>query len=237
VCKHALKERAMYMTILFFALEGLTVPNFFEFIYYYAINVMKVSQLEWGVSMVATHLAGLVMILVFAWKLKEKEPKSLIKLSVIFYLISAVLNLAFIDGVYGYFNMTAQEFLIVFPFVGMAMALSHIVPMTIIAKITPSHVEATVFAFSTSIIKGSRNVGGYCFAVILNKLFFGMTATDQSNLTKAMLVAMCFRAFVLTYLWMLPTRSEVKEVQDKLEIMNEVTEDTAQLKRVRKTEF
>jgi hypothetical protein len=33
VCKHALKERAMYMTILFFALEGLTVPNFFEFIY------------------------------------------------------------------------------------------------------------------------------------------------------------------------------------------------------------
>ena len=43
VCKHALEERAIYMTILFFAIEGFTVPNFFEFIYFYAVNVLNVT--------------------------------------------------------------------------------------------------------------------------------------------------------------------------------------------------
>ena len=38
VCKNALREPTMYMTMLFFVVEGFTVPHFFEFFYYYAMN-------------------------------------------------------------------------------------------------------------------------------------------------------------------------------------------------------
>lgn len=43
VCRNAMKEPTMYMTILFFGLEGLMVPNFLEYIYYYSINELKMS--------------------------------------------------------------------------------------------------------------------------------------------------------------------------------------------------
>jgi hypothetical protein len=43
VCRNALKEPTMYLTILFFGIEGMMVPNFLEFIYYYSINELKMS--------------------------------------------------------------------------------------------------------------------------------------------------------------------------------------------------
>ena len=43
VCKNALREPTMYMTIVFFVIEGSAVPHFFEFFYYYAMNELHVS--------------------------------------------------------------------------------------------------------------------------------------------------------------------------------------------------
>jgi hypothetical protein len=51
---------------------------------------------------------------------------------------------------------------------GFGIAITHLVPQAVLGKITPSHVEATVFAFTTSVIKGSRSIGGFCFAALLN---------------------------------------------------------------------
>ena len=92
---------------------------------------------------------------------------------------------------------------------GFGMALGLLVPSAILAKITPSHVEATVFAFSTSVIKGSRQLGGYSFAVLLNNLFIGMTSTDLKDLYKAILMTILFRLLVLTYIFMIPTQKEI----------------------------
>ena len=44
VCKNAFKEKIFYMALLFFTIEGFTVPNFFEFVYYYATNEAKMTQ-------------------------------------------------------------------------------------------------------------------------------------------------------------------------------------------------
>lgn len=90
VCRNALRERSMYMTILFFAIEGFTVPNFFEFIYYFAINEAKMSQMEWGICMVMINVSIMIMIGVYAGFLKDKEPRSLIKLSICLFLLSAI---------------------------------------------------------------------------------------------------------------------------------------------------
>ena len=91
-----------------------------------------------------------------------------------------------------------------------------------LGKITPSHVEATVFAFTTSVIKGSRSIGGFCFATLLNDLFIGMTANELKKLYVALFMMMGFRLLVLCYIQMLPTLDDVKEVQHRLAAMNAV---------------
>lgn len=102
------------------------------------------------------------------------------------------------------------------------MCLGHLVPLALFAKVTPSHVEATVFAFVTSIIKGSRAVGGVCFAAFLNNMFIGMTATNQKRIDEAIYMQVFFRLLVFTYIGMVPTLSDIKEVQDRLHAMNEI---------------
>lgn len=99
-----------------------------------------------------------------------------------------------------------------------------------LGKITPSHVEATVFAFTTSVIKGSRSIGGFCFAALLNDLFIGMTANDLKKLYIALFMMMGFRLLVLSYLWMLPTLEEFKEVQQRLASMNAVAQESKKVK-------
>ena len=205
----------MYMTILFFALEGFTVPNFFEFIYYYSVNEKKMSQLEWGLGMVMITIAIMVMIGIYATFLKDKEPRTLILLSILFFFTSALCQQIFVAGYYKHLQLDQYFFLILgvmFP-LGFGIAITHLVPLAVLGKITPSHVEATIFAFATSVIKGSRSIGGFCFASLLNYLFIGMTATDLKKLYIALFMMMGFRLLVLTYIWMIPTLAEVKKVQ------------------------
>lgn len=130
VCRNALKERAMYLTILFFAVEGFTVPNFFEFIYYFAVNEAKMSQMEWGLCMVMVNISIMAMIGIYAGFLKGKEPRSLIKLSVFLFLLSAISQQFFVAGYYRDVAVNHNLFLAVGVMcpLGFAIALTHIVP-------------------------------------------------------------------------------------------------------------
>jgi len=48
------------------------------------------SQLEWGLGMVMITLAIMMMIGIYAAFLKDKEPRTLIMLSVLFFFTSAL---------------------------------------------------------------------------------------------------------------------------------------------------
>jgi hypothetical protein len=49
-----------------------------------------------------------------------------------------------------------------------------------------------------------------------------MTATDLKKLYIALFMMMGFRLLVISYVWMLPTLDEFKEVQQRLAAMNAV---------------
>jgi predicted MFS family arabinose efflux permease len=217
----------MYMTILFFAIEGFTVPNFFEFIYYFAMNELKMSQIEWGMLMVTTTVSIIISTMIYSKFLRREEPRLLIKIMIACFMIAAFFNFCFITDVYLMFKVNRSIFLALFVFVphGAGMAFGHNVPSVILAKITPSHVETTVFAFSTSVIKGSRQFGGFFFAILLNKYFIGMTSNNLKDLDKAILISVFFRLITFTYINMLPTLEQVTAVQAKLKSMNEVSEE------------
>ena len=89
-------------------------------------------------------------------------------------------------------------------------------PYVLVAKITPSHVEATVFAFTSSIL------GIACFAiakmmgVFWNSYVFHVTEDSLEDLYKAYIFAACCALFSLVYIPILPTWAEVKEKQEQL---------------------
>jgi hypothetical protein len=88
------------------------------------------------------------------------------------------------------------------------LAFSLMPAMVLFARVTPNHIEATIFAFLTSInnLNGvvSSNVG-----VLINNLFVGV---DQNNLEKVyILIAIsCVTTLIpLTFVKLVPLKSEM----------------------------
>ena len=154
------------------------------------------------------------MVFVYSAFFKDTEARKLIILSIFFFLGAAAFQLLFVTGDYKTMSKIQMFSLLGLQAImkGFGMSLGHMVVLAILGKITPSHVEATVFAFTSSVIRGSRSIGGYVFASILNHAFIKMTATNQSKLWIAIVVTAGFRLINLTYVWMLPKTQEIKEV-------------------------
>jgi hypothetical protein len=164
--------------------------------------------------MVTTTVSIIFTTLIYSKFLGQEEPRLLIKIMIGCFIIAAFFNFCFITDIYMLLKVNRNIFLAFFIFVphGGGMAFAHNVPSVILAKITPSHVETTVFAFSTSVIKGSRQFGGFFFAIFLNRYFIGMTSNNLKDLDKAILISVLFRLISLTYLNMLPTLEQVTTV-------------------------
>lgn len=149
--------------------------------------------------------------MIYSKYLRPMEPRFLVSVMIFCFLFSAIFQLMFVTGTYEIFGINRDAWIALFmmPTHGFAMGLGALVPLSVLGKITPSHVEATVFAFATSVIKGTRGLGGYFNAVLLNKMFIGMTATNLKDLYKAILLTILMRVLVFTILRMVPTNAQV----------------------------
>jgi hypothetical protein len=65
----------MYLTILFFAIEGFTIPKFNEFFYYYATGELGIDQLTWGLFIVIFTISITVGVMIYSKFLKDCEPR------------------------------------------------------------------------------------------------------------------------------------------------------------------
>jgi hypothetical protein len=214
VCRNALHEPTMYLTILFFALEGFTVPHFNEYLYYYATNELKINQFEWGLLIVSVVVSITLGIMVYSKYLKEYEPRTLICVGLLLSFMNSFFGLMLVYKYYEYLGISVELFMLVFmqPPIGISIAIAILVPHALMAKITPSHVEATVYAFATSILRGSRQLGGSLMGVLWNYLFIGMTTKNLKNMDKAIMIAMFCKLIPLTYIKMIPTLDQVRSV-------------------------
>ena len=66
------------------------------------------------------------------------------------------------------------------------MDFTYLIPFVLVSKITPAHVEATVFAFSTMIINSIMS-GGKITGTLWNKLFM-VDTENMENLYKLLLL-------------------------------------------------
>ena len=107
-------------------------------------------------------------------------------------------------------------------FLPMLMAFYIVPPFVLIAKITPAHVEATIFSFAASVINAGIHFLGKYTGLAWNKAFFGITTENlEENFWKLCLLEMCFALVCLVYIPLLPTWEEVRKQQAHLKELNE----------------
>jgi hypothetical protein len=94
----------------------------------------------------------------------------------------------------------------------MSLAFSFLPTLVLFSKITPLHIEATVFAMLTGIFNFVNNVGG----PLLGSFFTRYVGIDGDHLDKYYILLLIQLGTVIIsffYIWLIPLRSEINEVQ------------------------
>ena len=105
----------------------------------------------------------------------------------------------------------------------MVMAWYIIPPFVLVAKITPVHVEATIFSFAASVINAGIHFGGKYMGLAWNSLFFDIGTDNLDDLWKLCLLETVCCLVCLLYIPLIPTWDEVRDQQAHLKELNEMT--------------
>lgn len=103
-------------------------------------------------------------------------------------------------------------FLTIQPPLGAAVAFAAIAPACIISKITPSKVECMVFGTGMSVIVAVKEFGSSIMGVLWNDFWLKITKRDYHGLDGALVLIIIARALSLSFLFMLPSNSEIERV-------------------------
>ena len=160
--------------VLFYLIWGLTVPRYDEFMYYFKLDIVGFSQFQYATLSLLGAIFMFIGSVIYARYLKMLESRFLIGLASFVHIIGSFSSLAFVLR----WNLKWGISDIVFvcctssTLMPLQYALFILPPYILVSKLTPSHVEATVFSFSAGLINGciymlSRTVGS-----IYNVSFF-----------------------------------------------------------------
>ena len=76
-------------------------------------------------------------------------------------------------------------------------------PGVLFAKLTPAHVEATMYAFTSSITAAIYPLSKF-LGIAINKLTFNVKSNDLANLYKLYIIQIALGFMPFMYLWLIP---------------------------------
>ena len=80
--------------ILFYVLFGLTYPTFTEFLYYFKLEVLGLTQFQYALLALVGSISMFVGIMVYSIWLKEAETRTLILISIFFMILGSLFSVA-----------------------------------------------------------------------------------------------------------------------------------------------
>lgn len=188
-------------------LNGLFTPSFGSFGYYFARDVVQLSNFTISLLGVLSFITLIIGSQLYNVYLKNKEIRHLKFYSVLVGLVFAPLNIAFalrINKQYGIPDM----YLIVFGDLAEQTLHQCLVFMPIVivyAKICPEHIEATTFAFLTgtsNLMSSLKEISGS----IINDQFVGVTQENLSNFYQLVYISTACSLTPLLYMHLIPIR-------------------------------
>lgn len=129
-------------------------------------------------------------------------------------LIGAIFNLLLVLRVNVYFGIDDLVFVLFNRIISdtLALAFSFLPTVILFTKITPHHVEATIFATLTGAFNFSTSVGGPLLGSFFCKII-GVSSTDLSGFYKLILIQIGAIMMTFLYIYLVPNRSEIIEAQ------------------------
>ena len=91
------------------------------------------------------------------------------------------------------------------------LGLTQLPTLVLFAKITPNHVEATVFAVLTGLFNFVSLVLSPNIGILLNKLFVGVTSANLYNYYQLALIGTFCSLTPFAFIRLIPTKAEVEE--------------------------
>ena len=160
--------------------------------------------------------------MIYSICLRWKETRTLLFIAVFVMAIGNFFDIALTLKWYETLGIDVFTFLFftsstLFPLI---LGLIIIPPFVLIAKISPTHVEATIFSFSASVISLCMTFLGKMMGLLWNKLIFHVDSENMEELYKMYILEMCLTFVCLFYTPLIPTWDEVAEVQAHIADLN-----------------
>lgn len=203
----------MNETLLFFILIGFTVPRFDDFMYYFKIGPAGFSQFSYSILTLLGAIALIIGIMIYQRYFKDTEPRTMIGMAIGLTIVSSFFDMCFVlrwnlaigipDILWVVCSSTAMSTLI--------FAFMILPPGVLLAKLTPAHVEATMYAFTSSITSAIFPMSKF-LGTFLNKFTFNVTNENLENLYKLYILQIILGTAPFFYLWLIPKWAEVSKV-------------------------
>lgn len=205
----------MHRSLLYFLLFGLTVPHFGDFMYYFKTEVLGFSQMTYSLITLIGACSLLFGVILYHKFFSHLETRSLYKVSIAIHMIATLFDLILVLR----WNLKVgipDIWWIIFSSSSLGtlqFAFGVLPAMVLFSKITPAHVEATMFAFTSSVISIvfplSKLIGA-----LWNSLIFHVTFTNLEELYKLYLLQLLTLCLPFFYLGLIPSWAEIRIIQE-----------------------
>ena len=201
----------IYLVIAFFLLNGLLSPDFGDFSYYFMLNVIKLSKFQYSMLGVVGQVTSVFGTMYYEAYLKDLEVRKVLYWSTVMSVISSVSQYAFAVRFNLLIGVNDIAFILLTDtvFGVISLAMNTLPTLALFAKITPTKIEGTVFAFLTGTTNLDNSVLSPMVGVWLNEKFVGVTADDLSKYKDLCLIGIISSALGFLILPLIPLKSDI----------------------------
>ena len=202
---------------------GITKLNFNEYLYFFKLEVSDITKFQYAsLKIVGSVFLSIVVILYSIW-MKHYETRTLLRLCLFVEVLGSLSDFAFTRQWYETLGVSPFTFIFFTSSTldAIVRCLYMIPPYVLIAKLTPDHVEATIFSFSASIVNLCAFLIPRMMGVVWSKLTFNVTSENLTDLWKLYILEFSSILLCLLYVRLLPTWEEVEEAQDDIKRVSE----------------
>lgn len=201
----------IYKVFFFILLRGITTPSFGDFWYYYLTNIRDFSQFTVGFLAVLGNISLLLGSIMYAKYFFKWEFRSILAISNFIVFMGGFLGAIFVLNLHQMIGLNDIAFFGIQAFFedALVMAFVDLPAMVLFAKVTPKHIEGTVFAFLTGTINFSNGVISPTVGSLLNQLFVGVTRENMTadNFIKLVSIETVMSIVPLIFMKLIPSKN------------------------------
>ena len=219
----SMKNKEIYLTLVFFILTGFINPDFGDLMFYFLLDDCKLSQDQYDFLNIMQSVGIIIGIIIYMNYLQNFEVKKLIFTCYSLQMLFSLVSLANVNRLNLRWGISDFYLNLVLMLLQKAVLTSLcILPITIMMmQVIPKNIEASMFAVISATINYSMEWGGDITGAFVCR-HFGITTLNKTNLHSAVELKLQMLAIVVILTQILPKNQELFILGKK---MNNVSEN------------